>query len=132
MGAVRHGPGQVVEEGGGEEGGRHPIWCYAQVGSVRGAEFHPRGQAHPHPTTPHLLFLLGTSLSLSLDIQGTQVPFTAGGIGPHPRPSSICPRHLSWQMSLALPPYPSPPPSPRVSISVLVSPEADAWEILAN
>ena len=96
------------------------------MGSIPGPSLTPEGRltlTQPH----HLLLLLGTSLSL-WTLQG---PFTTEAFPAYRRPSSVFPRHLSWQMSEALPPSPAPPSPSRISISVSVSAEANAWEILS-
>ena len=114
---------------GGQEGRREPDSRSCAVhrwAAYFGPSLTPEGRltlTQPH----HLLLLLRTSLSL-WTLQG---PFTTEAIYPYPRPRSIFPRHSSWQMSEALPPHPAPPRSPHISISVSVSPEANAWEILA-
>ena len=114
---------------GGQEGRREPDSQSRAVhrwAAYLGPSLTPEGRlplTQPH----HLLLLLRTSLSL-WTLQG---PFTTEAIHPYPRPSSIFPRHLSWQMSEALPPHPALPHSPHISISVSASPEDDAWEILA-
>ena len=111
---------------GGEEGARPALLCYSHVGSVPRAEPHPRGQAHPEPTPPSPP--PPGNFTCSLD---RHEPFTTEAIHPYPRPTSIFPRHLSWQMSEGLLLHPAPPPSPHISTCFSVSPEADAWEILA-
>lgn len=100
--------------------------CYSHVGSVPWAEPHPRGQAHPEPTPPSPP--PPGNFTCSLDPSGA--PHN-GSNPPLSQAQFRFPRHLSWQMSEALPPHPAPPPSPHIAISVSVSPEADAWEILA-
>jgi len=113
----------------GQEGRREPDSRSRAVHTwavYLGPSLTPEGRltlTQPH----HLSLLLQTSLSL-WTLQG---PFTTEAIHPYPRPSSVFPRHLSGQMSEALPPGPAPPHRPHISISVSVSPEADAWEILA-
>ena len=134
MGALRQGPGQVVEEVEEEEQeegrrGRGSQTCDLVLfirRSLPWAEPHPRGQAHPDPTLPSRPPL--GDFTFSLDPSGALQNWSNP---PLSQASSIFPRHLSGQMSEALPPGPALPRSPHISISVSVSPEADPWEILA-